>query len=353
MDGVDHIERGDGAGSRMAGGMTNGVENLMAHGAENRVGNSDASDRPEGIGDGRRALGGFLRARRGRVAPEQAGIAGGGRRRVRGLRREELAQLAGISVDYYVRLEQGRATQPSPEVLDALARALGLDAAERRHLATLAGARHGPAPRARVSPMLQRVLDAMARPQALDSAGTGQAPLPAFATNHRLDVVAWNSLGAELIGGLAEPRRRDRNNARYLFLDPASRAVHPEWEDRAREAVGQLRVSAGRYPDDPELTALITELSAHSAEFRRIWATGEVVMCGAGRKALRHPVAGLLTLDYETLHVPAAPGETGLVVHVFSADEDSREAVALARLATTVAKAPDLPRPEDHPRARP
>ncbi|WP_030798327.1 helix-turn-helix domain-containing protein [Streptomyces sp. NRRL S-337] len=274
-----------------------------------------------GVGDSRRALGSFLRARRGRVVPQDVGLAGGRRRRVRGLRREELAQLAGISVDYYVRLEQGRNTQPSPEVLDALADALGLDAAERRHLATLADARRGPAPTVRVSPVLQRMLDAM-------------SGLPAFATNHRLDVVAWNDLGAELIGGLADPARRDRNNARYLFRDPASQELHPEWQDRAAEAVGQLRVAAGRYPEDTELAALIAELSTHSAEFRRIWDSGEVVMCGAGRKRLRHPVAGLLTLDYETLHVPAAPGETGLVVHVFSAEEGSGEAVALARLAT-------------------
>lgn len=295
-------------------------------GADNRITTSSSdsgrSDRVDGIGDDRRALGSFLRARRGRVAPEHVGIDGGRRRRVRGLRREELSQLAGISVDYYVRLEQGRATQPSPEVLDALASALGLDAAERRHLATLAGNRRCPAPTARVSPLLQRMLDGMDR-------------FPAFATNHRLDVVAWNGLGSELLGGLADPARRDRNQARFLFLDPASRAVHPDWEARAAEAAGTLRVSAGCYPGDTELTGLVTELSAHSAEFRRIWVGGEVVTCGAGHKRLRHPAAGLLTLDYETLHVPAAPGETGLVVHVFSAEENSPEAAALARLSTS------------------
>ncbi|MEU3355244.1 helix-turn-helix transcriptional regulator [Streptomyces sp. NPDC037389] len=278
----------------------------------------------DGTGDTRHALGDFLRARRGRVAPEDVGLTGGGRRRVRGLRREELAQLAGISVDYYVRLEQGRATQPSPEVLDALARALGLDVAERKHLATLAGSGHGPAPKVRVSPLLRRLLEA---------AGS----LPAFVTNHRLDVVAWNDLGSVLMGGLAEPGRRAPNEALYLFLDPASRALFPEWEDRAVEAVGQLRVSAGRYPDDVELTALITELSSLSAEFRRIWSTGEVVMCARGRKRLRHPAAGLLTLDYETLHVPAAPGESGLEMHVFSAEEGSQEAAVLARLASPAA----------------
>ena len=285
----------------------------------------DVDSRIGEIGDTRRALGGFLRVRRERVAPEHVGLAGGGRRRVRGLRREELAQLAGISVDYYVRLEQGRATQPSPEVLDALAKALRLDTAERRHLATLAGGRGGPAPEARVSRQLRRILD-------------GMGGLPAFATNHRLDVVAWNDLGGELIGGLGDPGRRDRNQARYFFLDPASRTVFPEWEDRAAESVGHLRVSAGRYPGDAELATLITELSTHSADFRRVWATGEVVMCGAGRKRLRHPEAGLLTLDYETLHVPATPGETGLVMHVFGAEEGSREAAALARLATAVGR---------------
>ncbi|WFB10610.1 helix-turn-helix transcriptional regulator [Streptomyces sp. LX-29] len=314
MDGVDQI------------GRTAGVDDDTGAEGAGRRGGTGTGEPVDGVGDSGRALGAFLRARRGRVAPEQVGLPEGRRRRVQGLRREELARLAGISVDYYVRLEQGRATQPSPEVLDALARALGLDTAERGHLATLAGTRRGPAPRARVSPQLRRMLDAMAH-------------FPAFATDHRLDVVAWNALGAELIGGLADPAHRDRNNARYLFLDPASRVVHPEWEDRAAEAVGQLRVAAGRHPDDAELAGLITELSTHSADFRRIWSTGEVVMCAAGRKRLRHPVAGLLTLDFETLHVPAAPGETGLVVHVFSAEEDSEESTALRRLATAVATA--------------
>ncbi|TVL91621.1 helix-turn-helix transcriptional regulator [Streptomyces sp. SAJ15] len=322
MDGVDQI------------GRTAGVDDGTGAEGPGRRGGTDAGEPVDGVGDTRRALGAFLRARRGRVAPEQVGLPEGRRRRVQGLRREELALLAGISVDYYVRLEQGRATQPSPEVIDALARALGLDTAERGHLTTLACTRPpslrvavgGPAPRARVSPQLRRMLDAMAH-------------FPAFATDHRLDVVAWNALGAELIGGLADPARRDRNNARYLFLDPASRTVHPEWEDRAAEAVGQLRVAAGRHPDDAELARLITELSTHSADFRRIWSTGEVVMCVAGRKRLRHPVAGLLTLDFETLQVPAAPGETGLVVHVFSAEEDSEESTALERLATAVAAA--------------
>ncbi|MFB7476258.1 helix-turn-helix transcriptional regulator [Kitasatospora sp. NPDC056184] len=271
--------------------------------------------------DPRRALGEFLRARRGRVAPERVGLAGGGRRRVRGLRREELAQLAGISVDYYVRLEQGRSTQPSNEVLDALARTLGLDEAERHHLNTLACARRLPLPTPRVSPVLRRMLDGL---------GAG---LPAFVTDHRLDVVAWNAPGAELLGGAGDPARRDRNQARFLFLDAASRTVHPDWADRAAEAVGQLRVAAGTWPDDAGLSALVAELCAASPEFRRIWDSGEVVMCTAGRKRLHHPLTGTLTLDFEALHVPAGPRETGLVLHVFSPGEDAAAAAALARLA--------------------
>ncbi|MEV2275588.1 helix-turn-helix transcriptional regulator [Nocardiopsis sp. NPDC049922] len=260
-----------------------------------------------------------MRARRGRVAPERVGLPVGRRRRVRGLRREELAQLAGISVDYYVRLEQGRATQPSAEVLDALARALGLAGAERRHLDTLASGRGGAVPRRGVSPLLRRVVD-------------GLGPMPVFVTDHRLDVVAWNAVGGELIGGVGEPGRRDRNQARFLFLDPAARGVHPEWEARAAEAVGQLRVFAGRFPEDGELAALIADLSERSEDFVRIWGSGEVVVCGAGRKRVRHPRVGVLDLDYETLHVPDTPGEMGLVVHVFGAEPGGGQAAALERL---------------------
>ncbi|CAM5454647.1 transcriptional regulator [Streptomyces spiroverticillatus] len=272
----------------------------------------------------RHALGEFLRARRGRVSPERAGIAAGRRRRVQGLRREELAQLAGISVDYYVRLEQGRATQPSPEVLDALARALDLGVAERAHLNTLAGAgtraTSGGAPAARVGPVLREVF------RSLDH-------LPVIATDHRLDAVAWNALGAELVGGLDGPHpRRDRNNARFLFLDPASRTVHPEWATRAREAVGLLRVATGQHPEDAELNSLVAELTALSEEFRTIWDSGEITMCAAGRKSLHHPATGPLTLDFESLQVPAAPGQSGLVVHVYSAAEGTPEAAALAEL---------------------
>ncbi|MFJ4879490.1 helix-turn-helix transcriptional regulator [Streptomyces sp. NPDC088745] len=304
----------------------------MTRPADTRSADTRGTESSRAPAPARPALGEFLRARRGRVAPERVGIAVGRRRRVQGLRREELAQLAGISVDYYVRLEQGRATQPSPEVLDALARALGLGAAERAHLSALAGTGAGPGPvptavgtaeavpAARVGPVLRQILRSLDR-------------LPVIATNHRLDVVAWNALGAELLGGLQGPHpRRDRNNARFLFLDPASRVVHPEWEARAREAVGLLRMAAGRHPDDTALLALVAELAALSEEFRAVWDSGEVTMCAAGRKSLHHPATGPLTLDFETLQVPAAPGQSGLVVHVYSAEEGTPEAAALAEL---------------------
>ncbi|MGP3969072.1 helix-turn-helix transcriptional regulator [Streptomyces sp. 6N223] len=277
--------------------------------------------------DDGRELGGFLRSRRARVAPESVGLAAGARRRVRGLRREELAQLAGISVDYYVRLEQGRATQPSDEVLRALARVLGLGATEREHLWTLASARRGGPPSGRVSPLLRRMLDEM-------------PGMPAFVTCHRLDVLAWNALGGALMGGLADPDARDRNQARFAFLDPASRRLMPDWEERAGEMAAMLRYASGRYPDDAYLAELVAELTTLSADFRRLWETGDVVRCTSGTKRFRLPAvggSGEFALDYETLHVPAGPGQEGVQVHVYAAPEGSDAAAALRILAERAA----------------
>ncbi|WP_059011005.1 helix-turn-helix transcriptional regulator [Streptomyces specialis] len=272
--------------------------------------------------DNGRELGAFLRSRRARIAPQSVGIANGRRRRVRGLRREELAQLAGISVDYYVRLEQGRATQPSAEVLDALATALGRGRVEHQHLVTLAtrpratgGTSPGDHAPGGVSRELRRVLD-------------GMPELPAYVVDERLDVLAWNRLGAELLGAPAA-RGADRNCARYLFLDPASRALFPDWRQRATEQVAMLRHSRGRYPGDHRLTELIAELSERSEEFRRTWAAGDVMMCGTGTKRYRHPAAGELELTYTTLHVPPLDGRMGQQLHVFTAAEDSPTAHAL------------------------
>ncbi|MDT0345986.1 helix-turn-helix domain-containing protein [Streptomyces litchfieldiae] len=279
--------------------------------------------------DNGRDMGAFLRARRARVAPESVGIPGGRRRRVRGLRREELAQLAGISVDYYVRLEQGRATQPSAEVLDALARALGLDATERDHLRTLATRRDGegnvdggPRP-GHVGPAVQRILD-------------GMPMLPAVVMDYRMDVVGWNGLGSELFGRVGERPPAERNHARYVFLDPAAREIFPDWAERTREMVAVLRHATGRHPGDTYLAGLVAELTARDAGFRRFWAAGEVLLCGSGTRRFWHPAVGELILDYETLCLPATAGELDEQMYVYSPAEGSESAGALRLLAERV-----------------
>ncbi|ARQ67880.1 helix-turn-helix domain-containing protein [Streptomyces marincola] len=270
-------------------------------------------------------LGAFLRARRARVTPESVGIPGGGRRRVRGLRREELAQRAGISVDYYVRLEQGRSTAPSADVLDALARALELDATEREHLRTLAVARPRraaarPARAGERGAPVQRVLD-------------GMRGLPAIVTNHRLDIVAWNRLGSELFGRVAQRDAPWRNHARYTFLDPAARVVFPDWAERASETAAVLRHAMGRHPQDRRLAGLVAELGRVSDEFRLRWEAGDVLVCGGGTRRFHHPAVGGLTLDYQTLHVPAPDGGPAEQMYVYSAAEGSAAGAALRELA--------------------
>ncbi|WP_062214089.1 helix-turn-helix domain-containing protein [Streptomyces sp. NBRC 109706] len=284
-----------------------------------------AADR---LRDSGRELGAFLQARRARIAPESVGVDGGRRRRVSGLRREELARLAGISVDYYVRLEQGRANQPSPEVLDALARALRLDHTARAHLTALAGRPRATAPRPAPSPgpiraELRRVLD-------------GLAGLPAVVLDERLQLLAWNALGSALFGGLDEPAVRDRNQARHLFLDPSAGETFPDWPDRRQEVVALLRHAVGRYPEDDQLAELVAELAERSADFRTRWAAGDVRMCGEGSKRFGHPTVGPLELDYETLHVPPLPGRMGQQLQVFSAAPGTPGAEALRRLAEEV-----------------
>ncbi|WP_344263262.1 helix-turn-helix transcriptional regulator [Streptomyces sodiiphilus] len=283
-------------------------------------------------------LGGFLRSRRARVSPQSAGVRAGSRRRVPGLRREELAQLAGISVDYYVRLEQGRARQPSGEVLDALARVLELCETEREHLGSLAsGRRRGPhrtdahcPPRApgdaagddpgTVGPGLRRVLD-------------GMAGLPAVITGHRQDVLAWNTLGSLLFGDVAGRGPKDRNHARYLFLAGASRELFPDWERRARETVAVLRLSAGQYPGDALLAGLLAELAERSADFRRMWAAADVFRCGSGERRYRHRELGELVLGYQAFQLPGGPGEYDRAMHVLTAEEGSAAQQALRVLA--------------------
>ena len=240
----------------------------------------------------------FLRTRRDRITPEQAGIVGGRRRRVPGLRREEVALLTGISVEYYARMERGDLRVVSLEVLDSLARALQLDEAETNHLADLARAA-GPPPRRRrsrpaeqtVMPMLQRFLDAV----------TGA---PMWVRDRRLDFVAANSLGRALYAPILDDVASQGNTARFTFLNPASQVFFPDWEDNADEVVATLRTYAGQDPHDKRLTDLIGELVTRSDTFRLRWARHDVRHHRAGLKRVRHPVVGDLELTYQAMELP-------------------------------------------------
>lgn len=260
-------------------------------------------------------LAGFLRTRRSRVDPGAVGIPTDSRRRVAGLRREEVAHLSGVSVDYYVRLEQGRATQPSEQVLDALARVLGLDETERGHLYRLARQRRRPArtPGTRLRPELLRILDLV-------------TDAPALIMNHRLDVLAGNRL-ARLLYGRPIP---GLNTARHIFLEEAERGLYAEWETCTRDVVGHLRLAAGKHPDDPRLASLVGELAMGSERFRRLWARADVRARGHGRKAYRHPLVGPLELHHENF---ALPDESGTELLVLSAAPGSPSEDGLRLLA--------------------
>ncbi|MEV7595915.1 helix-turn-helix transcriptional regulator [Kitasatospora sp. NPDC089797] len=247
------------------------------------------------------SLGDYLRARRALVSPADAGLPPTGRRRVPGLRREEVAELVGLSTDYYVRLEQGRADRPSDEVLDALARALGLGSAERAHLYDLAR----PPRRADARTAGTGRGDAL-RPalrQFVETVPTA----PAVVMNDRNDVLAWNPLAAALIADFPRLPPRERNMARRILLDPDAHRIHPDWDEAARTTVGILRMAAGRRPHDPELVRLIGELSLGSETFRTLWAGHHVHEKTHGPKRFRHPAVGEIALGYETFQVPGAP----------------------------------------------
>ncbi|MGC9542678.1 helix-turn-helix transcriptional regulator [Streptomyces sp. UG1] len=262
-------------------------------------------------------LGDFLRSRRGRIQPEEVGLPAYGRRRVPGLRREEVAQLAGVSVDYYIRLEQGRGQSVSDAVLDAVARVLRLDETEHTYLRTVARPRargtHRP-DAARVRPGVQNLLDSMDR-------------TPAFVLGPRMDVLAWNAL-ADAVSGYSRTAPADRNVPRHVFLDPASRSLYPDWPAIAAQAVAHLRLKAGERPDDRTLCALVGELSVKSEDFRRLWADHQVKACMSGVKRLHHPVAGLLTFPYETLTVQTEAEQT-MVVYTPEPGSETAERLAL------------------------
>ncbi|MEU0181119.1 helix-turn-helix transcriptional regulator [Streptomyces sp. NPDC006207] len=266
-------------------------------------------------------LGDFLRACRSRVNPGDVGLPDDGRhRRVPGLRREELAQLANVSVDYVVRLEQGRTVHVSTAVLESLARALRLRPDERDYLLRVAAAGAEPSASAppRIRPQTQTLLD-------------GLQEYPALLLSHRLDVLGWNPLGAALIADFAAVPEPQRNLVRMAFLDPAFRELYADWRTVARECVAYLRMGAARDPQDPRLKALVQELADADADFRRWWSDHRVRTRAAGQKTFRHPVAGTMTLDFQSLVVGDDPDQT---VFVYTAQPGTPAHEALRFLAT-------------------
>lgn len=268
----------------------------------------------------------FLVSRRARIAPEQADLpAYGGNRRVKGLRREEVALLAGISAEYYVRLERGNVRGASEEVLDGIARALQLDEGDRMHLFDLARAantaphrRGRRIPQEYVRPSVQRILDSL-------------VGVPAFVENERLEVLAANQLGEAFYALQFADPVRPVNGARFLFLNPKAKEFFLDWDTIANDCVGILRTEAGRDPYDKRLSDLVGELSTRSDEFRIRWAAHHVKLHRTGVKRFHHPAVGDLTLDFERLDLP---GDHGQKMLVYSAEPASPSAEALSLLAS-------------------
>jgi transcriptional regulator with XRE-family HTH domain len=270
----------------------------------------------------------FLASRRAQITPQQAGLPrGGGTRRVPGLRREEVALLAGVGVDYYTRIERGNLRGVSDSVLEAIARALQLDEPERTHLYDLARTGTTPArPRRRrsqhqVRPGVQRMLDAM----------TGA---PAFVRNGRADIVAVNALGRALYAPMFDTDVRPINTARFTFLDTRSLDFFRDWDRVANDSVAILHSEAGRHPDDRDLSDLVGELSTRSETFRTLWAAHDVRFHDTGVKRLHHPVVGDLDLTYE---VAELRGDQDLTMSTYSAEPNSPSADALDILASWAA----------------
>ena len=283
----------------------------------------------------------FLVSRRAKISPEQAGIPRYGElRRVPGLRREEVAQLAGVSTDYYTRLERGSLRGVSDAVLDAVASALQLDDAERAHLMDLARTANAPSRRAPYRPMQQRVRPGVLR--LLD----GMTAVVALVQNGRSDVLAANLLGralyAEVFNSAVTPRPENPgrlpNQARYLFLDPGAADFYPDWRSIAATTVAMLRSESGRNPHDRALNELVGELTTRSGLFAALWAGHDVRIHTTGTKRFHHPVAGDLALQYETLQLP---GDEGQTLFTFTAEPGSASENALAFLASWAATPPE------------
>jgi transcriptional regulator with XRE-family HTH domain len=282
----------------------------------------------------------FLTSRRARITPAQAGVRtfGSGPRRVPGLRREEVASLAGVSIAYYTKLERGDASGVSDTVLEALSRALQLDDAERSHLFDLVRAQQ-PVARMRrrrsapptIRPSVQRLLD--------------RIDAPAYIRNARMDIVAMNKLGEALYSEILGNPRRPANTARFCFLDPRATAFYIDWDESADASVAVLRAEAGRNPHDQELTNLIGELSTQSEDFRVRWARHDVGTHDAGLKRLHHPLVGRLELTYEGMTLAADPD---LVLFAFTAEVGSRSEEALNLLASWTATPDEESTDADH-----
>jgi len=282
----------------------------------------------------------FLTSRRARLTPEQAGlpIFGTGPRRVQGLRREEVALLAGVSVDYYTRLERGNVNGVSETVLEALARALRLDETERRHLFDLARATQTVTPRRRrrgrqqIRPAVQQMLDAM-------------TTVPAFVRNGRLDILGVNRLGRALYSQHFESHAQPPNTARFVFLDDRSPSFYADWNTVAADVVAILRAEAGRDPYDRELSALVGELSTRSELFRTLWAAHNVRTHDSGVKQMHHPLVGELTLSFESMELVADPG---LSMFIYTAEPGSKSEQALNLLAGWAATPEEETADADH-----
>ncbi|MCM3662115.1 helix-turn-helix transcriptional regulator [Georgenia satyanarayanai] len=274
----------------------------------------------------------FLSSRRARLSPTDVGLpAGTGRRRVAGLRRDEVAVLAGVSSEYYARLERGNLAGASDAVLDAIAAALRLDEAEQLHLRNLAHAanqstrrRRTPAPRPAVHASMQRVLDAM-------------TTVPAYVRDSRMDVVAGNAMARELLSPVYRFARHTGtppNSARYAFLDASARDYYPDWAQVTHDCVAALHGAAGHNPYDKPLSDLVGELSTRSETFRTLWATHDVRLHRTGLKRLRHPEVGVLALEYDVMELVQHPG---LVLIAYSAAPGTPAADGLALLASLAA----------------
>lgn len=294
--------------------------------------------------DNRTEVSEFLTTRRARLTPDQVGLPATGARRVPGLRRSEVASLAGLSVEYYARLERGQVSGASSGVLDALARALQLDETERAHLFDLARAADGIAasgrPRRRTPGGAARAASRHSLQWALDAITEGVAVV----RDSRQNLLATNALArsfyAPVLGDDGALGGRVPNLARFQFLDPASREFYPDWDLFAQMCVGVMRTEAGRDPHDRGLQDLVGELSTRSETFRRLWAAHDVRTHGTGTKRFDHPVVGELTLVYEELAVTAEPG---LVLLVYTAEPGSPSAERLRLLASWAAPAVEHP----------